>query len=611
MGVDLFRHGDAASAEQHLRRAVALDPCSTFATFQLGFVMKAQGRVQDALDLWLHLEARAPRVTGLHRELGGLYLELRRFDEAAKCLHAAIEDDPFDAMAFRGLTIVERIKGRLAAALGFEQRAMELNPGLPGGHHVLALLHYYLGHFREAEAEANWALKIQPEALEAKQVLGRALVQLGQPAKGLPLLREAAMACPEVREWSSEYLFNLRFDPEATLGHLFQEHEAWGRAFMARMRPQPFPTPPKQAKARLRIGYLSPDFKGHATTVFFEPLLKHHDHRAFECFGYAEVPDSDPVTQRLQAAFDHFRFTQGLSDYQVAELVHRDGIDILVDLAGHTAGSRLNVMAWRPAPVQAHWLGYVSTTGLPTVDARLSDEVLEPVGAEQFSTERIERIGNPFLVWQPLQHSPDVSELPALAKGFVTFACLSNPNKLSPRALRAWAEILRNLPGSRLVLLGSDPAGAGEPAGRLDYLQSLGLDLSRLTFKPKSPSAQAYLSYYRDVDIILGPFPVLGLTTTLDALFMGVPVLTIEARPESIRAATALLTPLGLEAWVAKDVETLVDLAGRVASDLPALAQLRSSLRARLLESSLCDGPEFARRVEAAYRRLWAGFQAS
>jgi predicted O-linked N-acetylglucosamine transferase (SPINDLY family) len=353
---------------------------------------------------------------------------------------------------------------------------------------------------------------------------------------------------------------------------------------------------------RLRVGYVSPNFRRHAQAFFTVPLFSQHDHRDFEIFAYADVLGPDDVTQRLQSYCDVWRDISGLGEEGVARIIRQDQIDILVDLTLHMAGNRLPVFARKPAPVQVCWLAYPGTTGLSTIDYRLTDRYLDPPGAhdDDYSEQSI-RLGDAFWCYDPLQSEPAVNGLPALENGFITFASLNNFCKVNPSLVRLWAQVLRRVDRSRLVLM----AAEGSHRQRvLDQFQQEGVAADRVTFVVEKPRAE-YLALYQEIDVRLDTFPYNGHTTSLDCLWMGVPVVTLVGQTAVGRGGLSILSNVGLPELAADAADQYVRIAVELADDRPRLAELRRTLRDRLQKSPLLDAPRFARNVEAAYRTIW------
>ncbi|MGD9579242.1 MAG: hypothetical protein AB7Y74_13445, partial [Syntrophorhabdus sp.] len=342
-----------------------------------------------------------------------------------------------------------------------------------------------------------------------------------------------------------------------------------------------------------------------SVSYFFLPLLKEHS-RSFEIFCYSDVKRPDQVTACLKGLTDHWRSIVGLTDEEVARQIGQDRIDILVDLAGHTTHNRLPVFAMRPAPVQVTWLGYPNTTGIPVMDYRITDDIADPVGdSGQYHTERLVRLPQGFLCYAPPEEAGEVSSLPALIQGRVTFGSFNNLPKVNEKVVEVWSSILKKVPGSSLMLKSRSLSDKGVRHRYLDMFSRYGVTSERIQLVPYAHMKQEHLSLYGRMDIGLDPFPYNGTTTTCEALWMGVPVVTLKGDRHSSRVGASLLMRVGLEELVAETEEEYVQKAAALANDLNNLASLRGTMRGRMKESPLCDAGSFAQKMEAMYKEIW------
>ncbi len=348
---------------------------------------------------------------------------------------------------------------------------------------------------------------------------------------------------------------------------------------------------------------MSANFRLHAVSFFIEPLVAAHDRQQFEIFLYSDVAAYDATTERYRAMDLQWRDIAGLPDEEVAQRIREDRIDILVDLAGHIGGNRLLTFAHKPAPVQVTYLGYQNTTGMSALDYRLTDAHADPPGqTDEYYSEQLIRLPGSFFCYQPPADAPDVNELPALSRGYVTFASLNHINKLTDEAFRAWARILKAVPDSRLLVLAYT---AGELERHIRQLMAgQGVEAERVEVVDRRPHAE-YMQLFAAADVALDTFPFNGHTTVCDALWMGVPSVMMEGDRYASRFGGSGLVTLGLQEWIARDADEYVAIAANMAGDLPRLAELRRTLRERLAASPLCDAAGFARKLEAAYRQMW------
>ncbi|WP_442475923.1 O-linked N-acetylglucosamine transferase, SPINDLY family protein, partial [Simplicispira lacusdiani] len=352
------------------------------------------------------------------------------------------------------------------------------------------------------------------------------------------------------------------------------------------------------AGRRLKVGYISPDFRQHSTSYFLEPLLAHHDSAQLEVYAYADLAREDSQTARYKSYVDHWVATKGLDDDALAEKIRADGIDILVDLAGHTAGNRLGVFARKPAPVSVSWMGYGYTTGLKAIDYYLTDEESAPVGSEHLFSEKPWRLPCTFTAYMPPQEQMgDVNELPALERGHITFGTLTRAVRINQHTIEAWSEILRRVPTARLVIDSSSYKDELTREGLLEKFDAQGIDRSRLQVGYHSPPWDVL----RGMDIGLDCFPHNSGTTLFESLYMGVPYITLAGRPSVGRLGGSILKGAGHPEWIARTQQEYVEKAVELAGDVQKLARTRRELRGQLRASELLDGQGFARKVEQAY----------
>lgn len=451
-----------------------------------------------------------------------------------------------------------------------------------------------LGDLDQASGLLQRALLAQPGNALAFGSLGNLFKDLGRVDVALACHREALALDPGNPVTMANLAYLRAFDPEASADDVLKEARAFDSVHAQGLRGE---APPRGRGPRLRIGYVSPDFRYHCQAFFTVPLFAHHDRRAFEIHAYSSVRHPDAVTERLRACCDVWRDCAGMTDDALAALVREDGIDILVDLTMHMSGGRPLLFARRPAPTQVAWLAYPGTTGLSAMDFRLTDPYMDPPGVTDAEyAERSIRLPHTFWCYHPLAEDPASGPLPALAAGHVTFGCLNNPCKVNRAVLALWDRVLQAVPGSRLRLM----AHAGR---HRQLILDAFTDPSRIDFTPFLPRRD-YLEQYRDIDLCLDTFPYNGHTTSLDAFWMGVPVVTRVGATVVGRAGWSQLQNLGMPELAAWDDETYVGIAAELAGDLSRLAGLRTGLRPRMEASPLMDAQRFARDLEAAYLRM-------
>jgi predicted O-linked N-acetylglucosamine transferase (SPINDLY family) len=455
------------------------------------------------------------------------------------------------------------------------------------------------GLFEEARKQYEKAISIEPRYAEAQNNLGKLLFEAGETSKAIEHYRRASQASP-FPGFHSNLIYAMHFDPDCTPHRIRDEHRLWESRFAVPLRPFKSFTNDRDPTRRLRVGYISPDFYSQAESRFTLPLLESHDHEQFEIFCYASVQNPDAVTVRLRKSVDHWIDALAMPDDALAARIQTDGIDIVVDLTMHMQNNRLLVLARRPAPVQITWLAYPGSTGLTTIDYRLTDRFIDPIGPdESWSAEKPLRLPDCWCAYEPLEPI-EPNDLPAIQNGYLTFGSLNNPGKNNQHVLELWARLMNKTPGSRLLLLQPVP---GSARYTIEFFASRGIDPARIDCLPRLTLADFWKTHHR-MDIALDTFPYNGITTTCDALYMGVPVLTLPGAWPASRVGAGLLTTVGLEEFIAKSDQDFTE-AGARWTDLPRLAALRRELRSRMSGSPLCDGKRFARNVESIYRDVW------
>jgi len=416
---------------------------------------------------------------------------------------------------------------------------------------------------------------------------------------------------PDYADAYSNLLYGLSYPADVDEAEIYREHHEWARRFETPVRPDRTPSPAPVGRRRLRVGYVSGDFRRHSVAYFFEPLLMHHDREAFEVFCYSNVRDPDQVTGRIRAQSEHWRPIASLDDDAAAAMIRADGIDILVDLAGHTEHNRLLLFARRPAPLQLSWLGYPNITGLSAIDHRIVDAVTDPPDAalepltDSIPREQLHRLHRCFLCYRPFEDAPEPAPPPMVADGAVTFGSFNNLTKVNAEVVRVWSLALDRIPGSRLLLKTGQLADARTREQVLAEFARHGIDGSRLQLIGRIPDLTAHLDCYSRVDIALDTFPYNGTTTTCEALWMGVPVVTLSGSAHRARVSASLLRHAGLPELCAESEPAFLDLVETLASDVDALAALRQGLRRRLAASPVCDAADFTSAMEQAYSTLW------
>ncbi|MDR3405570.1 MAG: tetratricopeptide repeat protein [Chthoniobacter sp.] len=633
LGNALSEQGQLEDALVAFRKAVELEPGFADAHNNLGVVLARLGRYEPAVVACSRALQLRPGHGEAYNNLGIALAGLARWEDAMAAYRRAIELQPIYPEAQNNLGNALKEQGLLADATMAYRRALELRPDYADAHCNLGIALAAQGFYAEALVEYHHAIRIQPGHVDAHNNLGIALVEQGRLDEAGAVYRQARQLNPgdaevlnnqgnlrkdqgRIDEAVAAYRQALEMKPDdaRTLSNLIYtlhfnspydgqviaaEQRRWNRQIGESAKrfagPQVNDCDPERP---LRIGYVSADFRDHVIGRNVLPLFHNHDRRNFQIFCYSGVVRPDQITDEFRGDADRWRSTLGVTDEALARLIREDGVDILVDLAQHTAGNRLPVFAQQPAPVQVSFAGYPASAGVEAIGYRISDRYLEP--------ERGDETGRVFLIesfWccDPCGMDVPVKELPAMASGRVTFGSLNNFCKVNEPILRLWAKILARVKDSRLLILSAE---GSHWERTLEVMEREGLEPHRVEFVvPRN--RRAYLELYHRLDVVLDTFPYNGHTTSLDALWMGVPVVSLAGECAVSRAGLSQLSNLGLGDWVAHSEGEYVEIATRRAHGLPQLAELRRTLRARMEASVLMDGPRFALGIEAAYRTAW------
>ena len=638
VGICSQQSGRLFEAQTAYRQALALEPRNAGIMANLGTVLREMSRFDEAVELLRAAADLEPLAASHGINLGIAYCQQRDYSAAESILRQTLEREPQSAETAFNLGNALQGLGRSREAVEQYSRAAALRPDHADSLNNLGNANLALGDFSAALAAYQAALTIRPNFLAAINNAGCLLRTLGRIDDAEDMLRRGIAMDPRhpaLHDSLGNVLKDagdldaavdcfrraLELDPGAAATHSnlaytlsFQSIEAapileeclrWNERFAAPLRPPAckHPNDPSPER-RLRVGYVSPDFRDHCQSLFSIPLLSHSDHGAFEIFCYSSVQRPDDCTRRIAGFADHWRDVRLLDDGALAARIRADGIDILVDLTMHMSGGRPRLLARKPAPVQISWLAYPGTTGIGAVDYRLSDPRLDPPGFENHYSERTLRLADSFWCFDPLANRPDVNPLPAEGRGHLTFGCLNNPCKLTDRTLHLWGAVMRALPDSRLLLM--VPPGRHR-ARLLSRLAAQGVADHRIAFHAFRPRAD-YLRSYHDIDLGLDTFPYNGHTTSLDSFWMGVPVITRVGETSVGRGGLSQLHQLNLRELAAESDRAFLDAAVALGSDLPRLAALRRELRSRLERSALMDGARFARNIETAYRDAWRNY---
>ncbi len=665
LGVAAAERGDSEEAVQRYQKAVELEPRYAEAWCNMGVIYKSQGRLDQAIAAYEAALLAAPTLemiklnlataltekgtvlktagdlAGGIREyeralalcpkygealynLGVAYTEAKELDKAIFMYQMAIVAAPQCAEAHNNLGVLHRERGNLEAALTCYEAALTVRPNFPQGLNNLAVLYTQQGRAAEALYMLQAAIMAKPDYAEAYNNLGVLQRDVGDAAAAVESYLRCCEYNPDNRNSGQNRLLALNYIHHGEEELVCAAHAAWGQRFQ-QLHPQLPPLHPSPEdilelqtetsssaapRRPLVVGYISPDLFLHSVSYFAEAPLRHHNPSQVHTIVYSVCPKPDDKTTHLAAAVTAaggtWRDVAQLTEEELADTVRADKVDVLVELTGHTANNRLGTMARRPAPVQITWIGYPNSTGLRTIDYRFTDAICDPIDTTQTYTEQLVRLPGCFLCYTPAHDAPPVAPLPAVRNGYITFGSFNALAKQTPEVLSVWARILRSIPASRLVLKNKPFACDVVRQKFWAAFEAEGISRDRVDLLPLTVATKDHLSQYGLMDICLDPWPYAGTTTTAEALFMGVPCLTLTGRCHAHNVGASLVSALNLQHdWVAGSIDEYVSKAQELSSDVEALVELRAGLRERMQRSVLCDATRFVDQLESTYRDLW------
>lgn len=573
LGNIFHRKGEYDKAMDFYKKALDINPKFPDLYSTVGTYLHTAGQIDEAIVYYQKALQFQADSSSVYNNLGVALKAKGQFEEALKHFQKAIHRDPLNAEAYCNIGIILGGKGKYEESLSHYLKAIQINPTLPDTYCNLGILLKEHGNLSDAEAYFKSAMQL--DNLNPLYYSNFLLLML----------------------------YNPLYDPQT----IFSEHLQFSKQFEDPLQLSIVShTNPKTLNRRLKVGYVSPDFRKHSVSYFIETVLANHDKLQFEVFCYENSFVQDEVTNRLRSFADHWRNIAGISDEKAEELLRDDEIDILIDLSGHSANNRLLLFARKPAPIQASWIGYPATTGLSAMDYRIVDNYTDPAGMhEQFYTEDPIRMPECFLCYLPDNDSPDICDLPALTSGHITFGSFNNLAKVSRETILLWSRILQSVPGSRLIIKSRNLASRSTCDGILNMFAQHGVAPGVISLHSLEISTRDHLNVYNQVDIGLDTFPYNGTTTTCEALWMGVPVVTLAGNSHVSRVGTSLLSNVGLQEFVAETPDEYVSIAAALANDLHKIRSLRDSLREKMAQSPLTDSKRFIRNLETSYRAIW------
>jgi predicted O-linked N-acetylglucosamine transferase (SPINDLY family) len=658
LSVYLLRQGRSFEAEEAARDAIGFNPNVASAWHNLALALSVQRRRDEAEAALRHALQLDPNNSMGFNDLASILCDLGRIAEAEQCLHQALRLAPDFALAQENLARLQSLPvsresaaslnnqgvellalGRFREAEQLFRRALPLDPQLPELYFNLARArqgqgdfaeaeshyrqaatlrpewdkaHFAIGdacfhrhHLADAEVALRQGLRLNPQHAQGWSELGNLLNVQGRLEDSLVVLRQGLALNPDHASSHSILLLTTQYAPDVSLESLAQSHADWDQQHGQPLRStwRGFANS-RQPQRQLRLGFVSGDFSCHPVGFFLAPVLERLPRHDCLTVCYSNHGKVDSQTERLRSAANLWRDVVTLGDEPLAELIRADQIDLLFDLSGHTGHNRLLTFARRAAPVQLTWAGYVGTTGLAAMDYLIADRYHIPPGWEEFYREKVIRLPEGYLCYEPPSYAPEVGPLPALAAGHVTFGCFNNTAKINAQVIAVWAEILRQVAGSRLVLKYHWLNDASVRRRLLERFIAAGVDPQRLDLLGSSVHVQ-HLAQLERLDLALDPFPYAGGLSACEACWMGVPVVCWPGKTFASRHSLSHLSNIGLLETIAESSADYVARAVSLAQDLPRLSEIRGSLRQQMAKSSLCDGERFTRDFVTALRDVW------
>ncbi|XP_057969839.1 probable UDP-N-acetylglucosamine--peptide N-acetylglucosaminyltransferase SPINDLY [Malania oleifera] len=616
MGVIYKNRGDLESAIACYERCLAVSPNfdiaknnMAIALTDLGTKVKLEGDINQGVAYYKKALYYNWHYADAMYNLGVAYGEMLKFDMAIVFYELAFHFNPHCAEACNNLGVIYKDRDNLDKAVECYQLALSIKPNFSQSLNNLGVVYTVQGKMDAAANMIEKAIIANPTYAEAYNNLGVLYRDAGSISLAIEEYEQCLKIDPDSRNAGQNRLLAMNYINEGKDEKLFEAHRGWGKRFM-RLYPQYTSWDnPKDPERQLVVGYVSPDYFTHSVSYFIEAPLVYHDYANYKVVVYSAVVKADAKTMRFKERVVKkggiWRDIYGIDEKKVASMVREDKVDILVELTGHTANNKLGMMACRPAPVQVTWIGYPNTTGLPSIDYRLTDSLADPPGTTQKHVEELVRLPECFLCYTPSPEAGPISPTPALSNGFITFGSFNNLAKITPKVLQVWARILCAVPNSRLVVKCKPFCCDSVRRRFLSTLEQLGLEPLRVDLLPLILLNHDHMQAYALMDISLDTFPYAGTTTTCESLYMGVPCITMAGSVHAHNVGVSLLSKVGLRHLIAKNEHQYVQLALDLASDIARLSNLRMSLRDLMSKSPVCDGPNFALGLESTYRKMW------
>lgn len=594
---------DFDAAETILDQLVRKAPRDAEIWLYKGYVEGFRGNHEKAAENFKKALSIKPDDTNILYNFGIACRDCGDFQTAANSFNKSLIKDPDNTQKLDCLADVYMALNEQEKAVEIFSRSLKINNAQPETHSNLGSVYQTMGELTKAEACYRKAQQLNP-GLNIFDNLGSVLVAQGRYKESIEVYRLGLARQPKNARVFSNLLLTLNYMDDISQQEMFDEHKKWGGVFDD---PTNYIVQEscRSDKKKLRIGYISPDFREHSVAYFIEPIIEQHNKDKFETYAYYPSKKCDAVTARLKSFFDAWHDVSAMTEAEIAEAIKADEIDIMVDLAGHTANNSLLVFAKKPAPVQITYLGYPNTTGLNAIQYRITDSIADPSDQDEFYTEQLCRLPNCFLTYRPDENSPDVSDPPFFKNEYITFGSFNNLAKISNRVIDVWCRILEKLPNSRLLVKNPSLTDLATRERYLEKFQQSGINKERINLIGHTPTRYEHLSLYGDIDIALDTFPYNGTTTTCEALWMGVPVIVLSGECHAARVGGSLLSAVNRREWVTDTDAEYINKAIELAKDSNQLMSYRNKQRDQMKASALLDSNSFVLSLENEFQRIW------
>ncbi|MBA4368670.1 MAG: hypothetical protein C0403_13650 [Desulfobacterium sp.] len=615
-----FNMGNVKSAENHYKEAIGwyqealrIVPDDPDGCYNMANSYKKLGMFDQSI-LWYEAAIQIrPDHAESFNNMGNAYATLNKWENAMECYQKALVIFPDYPEALYNLAHGCQFRGKIKEAVFLYQKTLAINPEYAEVYNNIGNIFKDLGMISDAVTCYRKVLSLKPDFLEAINNMGNCFLNMGQHDEAVKYYRTALAIEPDSSTACSNLLYSLNFQEGLDENQVFKEHWTWGMQQTKTVKPLELPKPVICSPDRcLRIGYVSPDFRDHSVACFIEPLIMGHDRSFFQVVCYSDASVTDLVTERLKSRAGQWWDICGLSDIAAAERIRQDRIDILVDLAGHTANNRLGVFARKPSPIQLSYLGYPNTTGLPAIQYRITDSWADPPGmTDHLYTENLIRLSSGFLCYQPKVEISINSKVQTSSNGTLTFGSFNQRAKITPHVISVWARILSQVPHAEMILKSKAYQDDKVQKQIIDDFSRHGIAPERIKFLSHQASDTDHLNSYQNIDISLDPFPYNGTTTTCDALWMGVPVITLAGKTHVSRVGVSLLSSINRKELIADSEDEYIRKSIVLGKNPEQIQEYRNSLRPAMLGSSLMDRKKFCATFEKALKEIWKVFLSS